>query len=105
MKAKDIEHGIPPYSPPTRRAGRIRGLGPESAGQSGDTQGLSDTPAAGNQSVEELAEEGQSFEAQIIAGVEDAETREGRVKPLEPVADDVPGEYQEKDSEGHPDSV
>jgi hypothetical protein len=49
-----------------------KGLGPGSAGQSGDTQGLSDVAEAGSQSVEELVEEGQSFEAEVISGVENA---------------------------------
>ena len=48
------------------------GLGPDSAGQAGDTMGLSRSEVEGPQSVEELLEEGQSFEAGIISGVEDA---------------------------------
>ena len=47
-------------------------VGTSSAGQSGDTQGLSDVAEAGSESVEELLEEGQSFEAEAIGGVEDA---------------------------------
>ena len=43
---------------------REKGLGPGSAGQSGDTQGLPDVAEAGSQSVAELLEEGQSFEAE-----------------------------------------
>jgi hypothetical protein len=46
--------------------------GPESAGQSGDTQGLSDTAEAGAESVKELIEEGQFFEAEVTMGVENA---------------------------------
>ena len=57
------------YSTPVVRK---KGLGPGSAGQSGDTQGLSDVAEAGTQSVEELVEEGQFFEADAIGGVEDA---------------------------------
>ena len=49
-----------------------RGTGPASAGQSGDLQGLSRTADADSESVEELVEEGQFFEAEVIAGVEDA---------------------------------
>ena len=48
------------------------GLGPNSAGQSGDTQGLSDVAEADSESVEELLEEGQSFEAEVISGIENA---------------------------------
>jgi len=47
-------------------------VGPDSAGQSGDTQGLSDVAEANEESVEELAESGQALEAEVIEGVEDA---------------------------------
>ena len=49
-----------------------REVGPESAGQSGDPQRLSIVEDASNESVEELAEEDQAFEASIVDGVEDA---------------------------------
>jgi hypothetical protein len=49
-----------------------RGLGGASAGQSGDTQGLSRSEDVDSESVEELAEEGQSFEAEVVSGVETA---------------------------------
>jgi hypothetical protein len=39
----------------------------DSAGQSGDTQGLSDVAEAGSESVTQLLEEGQSFEADAIS--------------------------------------
>ena len=67
---KPQDEGQRTYS--TARAKREQGLGPGSAGQSGDTQGLSDEAEAGSESVLELVEEGQSFEAEAIAGVEDA---------------------------------
>ena len=47
-------------------------IGPDSAGQSGDTQGLSSAADANEESVEELAETDQEYEAEIIEGVEDA---------------------------------
>lgn len=47
-------------------------LGSESGGQSGDTQELSAIPEADDESVEELAEEDQAFEAEAVEGVEDA---------------------------------
>ena len=50
-----------------------RGLGPDSAGQSGSTQGLSEIADDDSESVEELEEEGQSYEAEVIAGVEHAD--------------------------------
>jgi hypothetical protein len=46
------------------------GLGPDSAGQSGDTQGLSNVAEASSESVAELVEEGQFFEAEVVEGVE-----------------------------------
>ncbi len=49
-----------------------RQRGPEGGGQSGDTQGLSDVAEAADESVEELVDEGQAFEAEVIEGVEDA---------------------------------
>jgi hypothetical protein len=47
--------------------------GPGSAGQSGDTQGLPGIAEAGPESVRELVEEGQYFEAEVLLGVETAE--------------------------------
>lgn len=47
-------------------------VGPDSAGQSGDTQELSSIADASDESVEELAESDQALEAEIIDGVEDA---------------------------------
>lgn len=47
-------------------------VGPDSAGQSGDPQGLSGTADAAELSVEELADTDQAFEAEVVDGVEDA---------------------------------
>lgn len=47
-------------------------VGSDSGGQSGDTQGLAPDTEAADESVEELAEEDQAYEAAIIEGVEDA---------------------------------
>ncbi len=47
-------------------------VGPESGGQSGDTQGLSAALEAAGESVEELAAGGQDYEAALLQGVEDA---------------------------------
>jgi hypothetical protein len=75
------------------------GLGPQSAGQSGDNQGLSDVADADSESVDELAEEGQDFEAQVISGVENApDADEGPVRTREVPEDDVPEEYRDQDS-------
>jgi hypothetical protein len=48
-------------------------VGPDSAGQSGDTQGLSGFADADEESVEELAETEQPIESAAVEGVEDAE--------------------------------
>ena len=73
-------------------------MGPDSAGQSGDNQGLSDVAEAGPESVEELADEGQAFEAEAIDGVEnapDADVSEVYTKQVK--EDDVPAEYLGQD--------
>jgi N utilization substance protein A len=44
----------------------------EEGGQSGDEEGLPDVPEAASESVEELADEGQAFEAEVVDGVENA---------------------------------
>lgn len=73
-------------------------LGTDAAGQSGDIQQLPDTASADSESVEELVEEGNAFEADAIKGVEDAEDPDvSEVKTREVPEDDVPGEYQDDD--------
>jgi len=47
-------------------------IGTDSAGQSGDAQGLSQIADAAGESVEELADTDQAYEAEAIGGVEDA---------------------------------
>ena len=65
------------------------------AGQSGDTQALSDIEDVDSESVRELAEEGQDFEAGIISGVENAPDPDvSEVKTHEVPEDDVPEEYR-----------
>jgi hypothetical protein len=72
------------------------GLRARSGGQSGDLQGLSNQEGAAAESVDELLEEGNAFEADIVKGVEDAGD-EGEVHTHEVPEDDVPGEYLDKD--------
>ena len=94
MKKQD-EKGTRTYS---AVLGRESGMGPGSAGQSGDNQGLSDVAEAGPESVEELADEGQAFEADAISGVEnapDADVSEVHTKQVK--EDDVPSEYLGQD--------
>ena len=74
-----------------------RGLGSESGGQSGDTQGLSRREDVDSESVEELAEEGQSLEAEVVSGVENAkDPDQGEVTTSEVPEDDVPSEYTDR---------
>jgi hypothetical protein len=74
------------------------GLGARSGGQSGDLQGLSDREGANSESVDELLEEGNAYEAEVVKGVEDAGNADEReVRTHEVPEDDVPGEYLGKD--------
>jgi len=80
------------------KLGDRRGLGAESAGQSGDTQGISRREFSDSESVEELLEEGQYLEAEAVGGVEDArDPDEGGVTTSEEPEDDVPEEYLDRD--------
>jgi hypothetical protein len=75
-----------------------KGLGPSAGGQSGDVQGLSESESVDSESVSELAEEGQAYEAEVVSGVENApDADQGEVKTHEVPEDDVPPEYLEKD--------
>lgn len=75
-----------------------KGLGSETGGQSGDIQGLSNIAGADSESVQELAEEGQAYEAEVIRGVENApDADEGEVTTTEVPEDDVPPEYRNRD--------
>lgn len=76
-----------PVKRPERRSG----------GQAGDLQGLSRTEAADSESVAELLEEGNVFEAEVLSGVEEADAGEGEVETHEVPEDDVPGEYLDED--------
>lgn len=88
---KPIDKGIHTYNLVSTKE---KGTGEESAGQSGDTQGLSDQAEAGPESVEELVEEGQSFEAGVISGIENAPDADvSPVRTKQVPEDDVPPEY------------
>ncbi|HEV2383390.1 MAG TPA: hypothetical protein VG206_26810 [Terriglobia bacterium] len=87
-------------------AARQEGFGPASdrrdraatSGQSGDLQGISGVADADSESVQELIEEGQYYEAAVVSGVEDApDADEGPVKTHEVPEDDVPAEYTDQD--------
>ncbi len=94
---KQQDDGIRTYATvPTKEK---RG-GPDSAGQSGDTQGLSDNAESDSESVVELLEEGQSFEAEAIGGVENAPDADvAEVHTRQFPEDDVPPEYLGKESD------
>jgi hypothetical protein len=91
---------------PVNKTGRNKVQKPRSLGslrevsglQSGDLQGLSNVESADSESVDELLEEGNAFEAGVVAGVEDSREREGKgVRTREVSEDDVPGEYLDEE--------
>ena len=66
--------------------------------QSGDLQGLSRAQQADSESVDELVQEGNLFEAGAVAGVEEADNADEReVHTHELPQDDVPQEYLDKE--------
>ena len=66
--------------------------------QSGDLQGVSGNGEADSETVDELLEEGNAFEADAISGVEEAGDKPERpVRTRQVSEDDVPDEYLEKD--------
>jgi hypothetical protein len=70
----------------------------QSGGQSGDLQGLSGVESADSESVGELLEEGNAFEADVVTGVEAADNADEReVRTHEVPEDDVPGEYSDEE--------
>jgi hypothetical protein len=88
MDAQNPESKV--FAPQGRRS--------QSAGQSGDLQGLSEVENADSESVDELIEEGNAFEADVVAGVERAGNNdEEEVHTHEVPEDDVPGEYLDED--------
>ncbi len=69
-----------------------------SAGQSGDIQGMSRPAEADAESVEELVEEGNAFEASIVDGVENAKDPDvSEVMTRQVPESDVPEEYRDGD--------
>jgi hypothetical protein len=67
----------------------------ESGGQSGDIEGLSGVEEADSESVRELAEEGQDYEAEVVDAIENAADPDvSEVKTREVPEDDVPEEYR-----------
>ncbi len=68
------------------------------ATQAGDLQGFSRKAEVDSESVDELLEEGNAWEAGIVKGVEDSPyADEGEVRTSEVLEDDVPEEYLDED--------
>jgi hypothetical protein len=76
----------------------LKGLGARSGGQSGDLQRLSNSAGADSESVDELLEEGNAYEAEVVEGVENVpDVDRGEIRTHEVPEDDVPEEYLDKD--------
>jgi len=87
---RDEDENPYPVAIPRKTPGELSGA------ESGDLQGLSDVEGADAESVDELLEEGNAFEAGIVKGVEDADNADEReVRTHEVLEDDVPEEYLE----------
>ena len=77
---------------------RDQSLDTTAAGQSGDTQGLSNAPESDSESVEELLEEGQAFEAGVVDAIENAPDPDVAEVTTRQVPEyDVPQEYLDRD--------
>ena len=82
----------------SRRTFLARKPSVRSSARAGDTQGISRRERSDSESVEELLDEGNTFEADVVSGVEAAEdAAEQEVHTHEVPEDDVPGEYLDKD--------
>ena len=80
------------------RQNEPKGPGAASAGQSGADQGLNEAAEADSESVKELVQEGQSFEANVVDAIERApEPDVAEVRTRQFPEDDVPPEYLEQD--------
>jgi hypothetical protein len=102
-KAQSKAHGKIQSKAKTRPRARAGGqvterdqfIGSTDPTQSGDTQGLSGVPDADSESVKELMEEGQYFEAEVVDAIENAPTSDaGEIRTREVPEDDVPAEYR-----------
>lgn len=75
-----------------------KGVGLTSGDHAGDDQGLPNIPEADSESVKELVDEGQPFEASVVDGVEGTlEPEASEVRTRQVSEDDVPPEYLEQD--------
>ncbi len=79
------------------RVERPKGIGPDSGGQSGDTQGLLESEQT------TLLEEGQYKEAELVEALENAPTAdEGTLHPQQAPEEGLPFEYLDEEN---PDGV
>ena len=91
-RSRDRDESVDTLLPGFKRASAPSGR------QAGDLQGLSDVEGADSESVDELLDEGNAFEADAVRGVEDADNADEReVHTHEVPEDDVPDEYLDKD--------
>lgn len=75
---------------------KTAGLGANSGGQSGDLQGLSNVERADSESVDELLEEGNAFEAEVVKGVQDApDADQGEVRTHQQREEDITEDFNE----------
>jgi hypothetical protein len=85
---RERREGVDETLPGTRRA----------PAQSEDLRGVSRAERADSESVDELLDEGNTFEAGVVSGVEEADSADEReVHTREFPEDDVPEEYLDKD--------
>lgn len=95
---KSPNRSVPAGYNPDAEARELRERRSRSAGQSGDLQGLSGAEDSDSESIDELLEEGNSFEAGIVSGVEEAgDDGEKEIRTREVLEDDVPEEYLDND--------
>jgi hypothetical protein len=95
--ATALEKQVPPKSQSVETVAFAPEGSAARSGQSGDLQGLSNVQGADSESVDELFEEGNAFEADVVTGVEDAGGADEReVRTHEVQEDDVPEEYQDE---------
>lgn len=100
--AQEPSSGAASSSLDPRRIGRLTverpGVESRRGRLAGDDQGISRNERLDSESVEELLEEGQAFEAAAIEGVEDAlDADQGEIHTHEVPQDDVPAEYEERE--------
>jgi hypothetical protein len=83
-----------------KNEGKPNAFSPDSAGQSGDIQQISNIAGADSESVEELLEEGNALKADAVYGVENAKDADvSEVTTRQVPEDDVPAEYRDGEDE------